>query len=63
MLRRMMGVVSVWDITSIADGSKRAIAERLAIRIGARWLVERHRVNTVDDLVAIVQDEMDGAQI
>ena len=60
MLRRMMGVVSVWDISSIEDGSKRAIAERLAIRIGARWLVERHSVNTIDDLIAIVQDEMAG---
>ncbi len=36
MLRRMMGIVSVWDITSIADPAQRAVAERLAIRIGSR---------------------------
>jgi 5-methylthioribose kinase len=58
MLRRMMGVVSVWDISSIADGATRAIAERLAIRIGARWLVERHNFHTVDDLLAVVRAEM-----
>ncbi|MCX6045013.1 MAG: hypothetical protein NT075_07855 [Chloroflexi bacterium] len=39
MLRRMMGVVSVWDISSIEDTNKRAIAERLAIKIGTRWLL------------------------
>jgi 5-methylthioribose kinase len=58
MLRRMMGVVSVWDITSIQDTARRAVAERKAIRIGARWLLERRRVNTVDDLVSIVREEM-----
>jgi 5-methylthioribose kinase len=58
MLRRMMGVVSVWDISSIADTSKRAIAERKAIHIGARWLLERSNFTTVDDLLAIVCEEM-----
>lgn len=58
MLRRMMGVVSVWDISSIDDSSKRAIAERKAIRVGARWLLERNNVTTVDDLIAIVREEM-----
>jgi len=33
----MMGIVSVWDFTSIEDVEKRAVAERLAIRIGTRW--------------------------
>lgn len=58
MLRRMMGVVSVWDISSIADTTKRAIAERKAIRIGSRWLLEREQVTAVDDLIAIVHEEM-----
>lgn len=58
MLRRMMGVVSVWDIASIADETKRAIAERKAIRIGARWLLTRETVTTIDDLIAIVREEM-----
>jgi 5-methylthioribose kinase len=57
MLRRMMGIVSVWDITSITDLERRAVAERLAIRIGSRWLLERNRIATVDDLIGIVRDE------
>ena len=58
MLRRMMGVVSVWDISGIEDTNKRAIAERKAIRIGARWLLERSSFTTVDDLLTIVREEM-----
>lgn len=58
MLRRMMGVVSVWDISSIADVSKRAIAERKAIRIGERWLLAHTTVNTIDELLTIVREEM-----
>jgi len=57
MLRRMMGIVSVWDITSIADLEQRAVAERLAIRIGSRWVMERAQILRVDDLIAIVREE------
>lgn len=58
MLRRMMGIVSVWDFTSIADMEKRAHAERLAIRIGSRWVLERNAIDSVEDLVGIVREEM-----
>ena len=57
MLRRMMGIVSVWDITSIADPAQRAVAERLAIRIGSRWVLERGQINRVEDLIGIVTEE------
>jgi 5-methylthioribose kinase len=57
MLRRMMGIVSIWDITSIEDLQKRAIAERMAIRIGSRWVLERSQINSVDDLIGIVTEE------
>ncbi|MEZ4711410.1 MAG: S-methyl-5-thioribose kinase [Caldilineaceae bacterium] len=57
-LRRMMGVVSVWDISSIEDATKRAIAERKAIRIGARWLLERDNITSIGELVGIVREEM-----
>jgi 5-methylthioribose kinase len=62
MLRRMMGVVSVWDISSIADLEKRAIAERAAIKIGIRWILQRQSINAVDDLIAIVQEEMKAVE-
>ena len=59
-LRRMMGIVSVWDFTSIQDLEKRAVAERLAIRIGTRWVLERKSVTSIDDLIGIVREESSG---
>ena len=56
-LRRMMGIVSVWDISSIEDPEQRAVAERLAIRIGSRWLLERKSINSIDDMTGIVEEE------
>ena len=56
-LRRMMGIVSVWDITSIEDPKKRAVAERGAIHIGRRWVMERKSVDSIDDLIDIVREE------
>lgn len=56
-LRRMMGIVSVWDISSIQDPAKRAVAERAAMRIGVRWLMERKSVTGAGDLVRMVQEE------
>jgi len=56
MLRRVMGIVSVWDVTSIIDLEARAAVERLAIGIGTRWVLEHSQVNTMDDLLGIVTD-------
>jgi len=56
-LRRMMGIVSVWDISSIEDPEQRAEIERMAIRIGRRWLMERKQVTSVEDLIDIVLEE------
>ena len=53
----MMGIVSVWDISSIEDPEKRVLAERAAIGIGKRWLLERERVQSIDDLIEIVTEE------
>jgi 5-methylthioribose kinase len=61
MLRRMMGIVSIWDLTCIEDLQKRAVCERLAIKIGSRWVLERGTINSVDDLVGIVEEETKGA--
>jgi len=59
-LRRMMGIVSVWDFTSIKDLERRAVAERLAIRIGTRWVLERKSVTCIEDLIGIVREEAVG---
>jgi len=62
-LRRTMGIVSVWDTSSIEDEAKRAVAERAAIRIGSRWVLEKDQFNSVDDLLAIVLEETAGITI
>lgn len=53
----MMGIVNLWDISSIEDPKKRAVVERLAIRIGIRWLMERASVNSIGELMNIVKEE------
>jgi 5-methylthioribose kinase len=57
-LRRMMGIVNVWDIESISDPRVRAVAEKTAIRIGVRWLVDRARVTSIEDLLRVVKEEL-----
>ena len=56
-LRRMMGIVSVWDISSIEDPQERAKAEAAAIRIGKRWVLERKTIRSIDNLIQIVTQE------
>jgi len=60
ILRRMMGIVSVWDITSIGDYEKRALPERLAMRIGTRWLLERNNIHSIEDMIGGVREESKG---
>ncbi len=59
-LRRMMGIVSVWDISSIQDNRQRAVAERLVIRVSSRWITERRSFHSIEDLIGIVQEEARG---
>ncbi len=62
ILRRMMGIVSVWDITSIGDLERRAEVERMAIRIGTRWLLERDSIRTMQDYLGIIKEESSVTQ-
>jgi len=62
-LRRMMGIVSVWDISSIEDEQKRAVAERAAINIGIRWVMDHASMNSINDLISIVKDETAGISL
>ena len=52
-----------WDISSIEDEATRAIAERAAIKIGSRWLLEKDSFNSIDDMLAIVKEETSGITI
>ena len=38
LLRRLMGIVSVYDLSSIEDENVRVIAERQALHIARKWL-------------------------
>ena len=60
MLRRMMGIVSVWDLSSIEDMKARAVAERLAVRIGSSWITNRSNITTIDALLDVVREELAG---
>ncbi|MDR3645787.1 MAG: S-methyl-5-thioribose kinase [Clostridia bacterium] len=57
MLRRMMGIVNVWDISSIADPEKRAECERMAIHIGSRWVLEHKKYEAIGDYLSVVREE------
>ena len=52
-----MGIVSVWDITSIEDNQLRAVAERFVIRVSSRWIMERGSFESIDDLLAVIREE------
>ena len=60
MLRRMMGIVSVWDLSSIEDAKARAVAERLAVRVGSSWITNRAHITTIDVLLDVVRGELTG---
>ncbi len=60
-LRRMMGIVSVWDISSIEDPEKRAVAERFAIRVGRRWVKEMEGIRDIDAMLDVVREETEAA--
>jgi len=55
MMRRQLGIAHVEDIECIEDPKQRAVAEGLALAIGARFITERHRVEGIDDMIDIVR--------
>ncbi len=62
-LRRMMGIVSVWDISSIEDPEKRAVAERYAINVGRRWIKEMDVVKTIDQFTDVMREEAEKVRV
>jgi 5-methylthioribose kinase len=55
MIRRVLGVAHVEDLESIADLEQRARAERWALAIARRLLVERSQLDNIDSFVALVR--------
>ncbi len=56
-LRRMMGIVSVWDVSSIEDPQKRAVAERFAIHVGRRWIKEMDAIENIERFLDVMREE------
>ncbi len=55
MMRRQLGIAHVEDIECIEDPKERAVAERLALAIGQRFVLERGAVESIDDMIDIVR--------
>jgi 5-methylthioribose kinase len=49
--RRAIGLAHVVDLDSIPDDATRARAENLACGVARKWLMDRQRVTTIDDLI------------
>ncbi len=57
MLRRMFGIVTVWDISSIEDEHERAKVERFIVNLGRRWIMERKSISSIEQLIAMTKEE------
>jgi 5-methylthioribose kinase len=61
MIRRIVGMAKVADITSIADNASRAAIEVRALRCAERLLVERHAIGNIAQVVSIARElQADG---
>lgn len=56
ILRRILGIVTVPELSEIEDISSRAGLERELHRIARTWLVDRSRIRSVDDLLATLEE-------
>lgn len=55
MIRRVIGLAPVADLETIEDAQERAKAERLALDIGQRLILQREYVRSIEDLIALAR--------
>lgn len=55
MIRRVIGLAPVADLETIEDAHERAKAERLALEIGQRLILQRENVRRIGDLISLVE--------
>lgn len=60
MLRRILGLAHVVDLDAISDVHERAAAERIALAIGRTWILRRRDMQSIDDLIGIVEAAVVG---
>lgn len=56
MMCRVLGMAHGADLETIFDPGQRAVAESRALNIGQTWIINRHQVNQVDDLIQMVTE-------
>lgn len=54
MMRRILGLAHVPDLESIPDPKVRAVPESMALNIGQNWIMNRHTVESIDDLITMI---------
>ncbi|GAB4438201.1 MAG: S-methyl-5-thioribose kinase [Anaerolineae bacterium] len=54
MMRRLIGLAHVHDFWTIPDDATRAAAESLALNVARSWLMQRHTLTSIDELVEMV---------
>ncbi len=55
IMRRILGLAHVYDLESIADPRQRAVAESRALNVGREWLRQYAHIQTIDDIVGLVE--------
>jgi 5-methylthioribose kinase len=56
IIRRQFGIAGVEDIRGIEDAKKREAANRLAIRIGERFIKEYHILNNITSVIKLIKE-------
>ncbi|MCS6774733.1 MAG: S-methyl-5-thioribose kinase [Anaerolineae bacterium] len=59
IMRRAVGLARVADIDRIPDEKTRAAAERIALNIARAWLMRRHTLSSIDELLDWTQQADD----
>jgi 5-methylthioribose kinase len=55
-MRRILGLAHVPDLEMIPDESARAVCESLALNAAQSWVMNRHEVKSIYDLVEMIQN-------
>ncbi|NJL92954.1 MAG: S-methyl-5-thioribose kinase [Anaerolineae bacterium] len=56
MMRRILGLAHVLDLEAIPDPQRRATCESQALDIGQRWVMNRERVRSIEDLIVMIKE-------
>lgn len=63
LIRRVIGLAQVKDITTIADADVRAQAEKLCLIIGKQFIMKRTHIRTGDDVKQIIEDAYSDSKV